>query len=71
MTGWPDYAELEVKHDFDANEGDLVCVNKFSVPESENDSTQKPRRISIKKLNVWFWHLTDISPMDGDFRFRG
>ncbi len=34
----PDYARLEVKHEFDANEGDLVCMKTGGIHQVNNQT---------------------------------
>jgi predicted metal-dependent enzyme (double-stranded beta helix superfamily) len=36
----PDYAELEVKQDFNANEGELVCMKTGSIHKVTNETDQ-------------------------------
>ncbi len=63
----PDYAELEIKHEFDAAEGELVCMKTGGIHMVRNETD----RVTLS-VHTYGWHInhTHRSQFDLDTHER-
>lgn len=69
----PDYAALEVKHDFDAGAGDLICMKTGGIHAVRNDSNRVTLSLHTYGMHVNYTERSQYDLTTGqkkDFKVR-